>query len=111
MPLHSPACFVTTSLRDLMAFIGSWDLLICNDSGPMHIAYALGFPVVAVFTTGNPKSYGPSGKHQKVVGEGSRRGSTADISVRSVLAAAEEQLERAIKACSRVYGIAERNLR
>lgn len=108
LPLRTPACYVTPSLRELMAFIGSSDLLISNDSAAMHIADALGVPVVAVFTTGNPRWYGPSGKHQKVVGRGAPRGSMASVAVADVLAAAESQVERAIAARARAYGIAER---
>jgi ADP-heptose:LPS heptosyltransferase len=108
LPLRTPACYLTPSLRELMAFIASCDLLICNDSAPMHMADALGVPVVAVFTTGNPRWYGPSGKHQKVVGRGAPRGSMANVAVADVLAAAEEQVERAIIARARAYGLAER---
>jgi ADP-heptose:LPS heptosyltransferase len=108
LPLRSPACYLTPSLRELMGFIGSCDLLLCNDGAPMHIADALGVPLVAVFTSGNPKWYGPSGKHQKVVGKGAKPGERVDVRLGDVLTAAEDQLERAIKARAKVYGIAER---
>lgn len=111
VPLRHPAPYFTSSLRELMALIGSCDLLICNDSAPMHIADALGVPVVAVFTTGNPKWYGPSGKYQKVVGKGAPRGEMIDVPVSDVLVAAEAQVERAIVAHSRVYGEPERSAR
>jgi ADP-heptose:LPS heptosyltransferase len=55
------------SLRDLMAQISCCDVLICNDSGPMHIADALGVPVVAIFEVGNPQWFGPSGPGSRVV--------------------------------------------
>ena len=55
------------SLRDLMAAMTCCDVLVCNDSGPMHIADALGIPVVAVFEIGNPQWYGPSGPRATVV--------------------------------------------
>lgn len=38
-----------TSLRELMALIGSCDFFVSNDSGPMHIAAALDVPLVAIF--------------------------------------------------------------
>jgi heptosyltransferase-2 len=107
LPLRTPACYVTPSLRELMAFIGSVDLLICNDGAPMHIADALGVPLVAVFTSGNPRWYGPSGKHQKVVGKGARPGEMADIRFGDVYTAAQQQVERAITARAKVYGMAE----
>ena len=90
-----------------MAYIGSCDLLICNDNAPMHIADALGVPVVAVFTAGNPLWYGPSGKSQRVVGKGAPRGRTSDVPTAEVLAAAQAQIERAIAARARAYGIVE----
>ena len=39
----------TPSLRQLAALIGQAPLFLCNDSGPMHIASALGIPLVAIF--------------------------------------------------------------
>jgi len=107
LPLRTHACYVTPSLRELMAFIGSCDLLICNDGAPMHIADALGVPVVAVFTSGNPRWYGPSGKHQKVVGRGAKPGEMTDVRFGDVFTAAQQQVERAITARAKVYGIAE----
>lgn len=111
LPLRTHACYVTSGLRELMGIIGSCDLLICNDSAPMHIADALGVPVVAVFTTGNPRWYGPSGKNQKVAGKGAPRGTKAEVSVAEVVNAAGDQLERAIAARARAYGTAERSAR
>ena len=38
-----------TSIRELVARIAGLDLFVANDSGPMHVAGALGVPTVAVF--------------------------------------------------------------
>jgi ADP-heptose:LPS heptosyltransferase len=38
-----------TSLRELAAVIGHLDLLVTNDSAPMHLAVALNTPVIALF--------------------------------------------------------------
>jgi heptosyltransferase-2 len=38
-----------TSVRQLMALLASVQLVITNDSGPMHVAAAFGRPIVALF--------------------------------------------------------------
>lgn len=38
-----------TNLRELMALLKRCDFMITNDSGPMHVAAALGVPVAAIF--------------------------------------------------------------
>jgi heptosyltransferase-2 len=38
-----------TTLRELVAYIQACDLFLTNDSGPMHIASALGVPLLALF--------------------------------------------------------------
>ncbi|MEM7175359.1 MAG: lipopolysaccharide heptosyltransferase II [Chlamydiota bacterium] len=48
-----------TSLRELMALIGSAAVLVTNDSGPMHIADSLGVPLVALFGSTDPLITGP----------------------------------------------------
>jgi heptosyltransferase-2 len=42
-------CAGKTDLRELMALIKRCSFFISNDSGPMHIAAALGVPLVAIF--------------------------------------------------------------
>jgi ADP-heptose:LPS heptosyltransferase len=48
-----------TSLGALGAVISRLAVLITNDSGPAHIAYALGTPTVTLFGGGDPLRYGP----------------------------------------------------
>lgn len=43
-----------TSLRQLAALLARVDLLVTNDSGPMHLAGAVGTPSVGVFTCTSP---------------------------------------------------------
>jgi lipopolysaccharide heptosyltransferase II len=43
------------SLGELGAVIGGADLLIANNSGPMHMAAAMGTPVVALYALTNPQ--------------------------------------------------------
>ncbi|HTB81742.1 MAG TPA: glycosyltransferase family 9 protein [Opitutaceae bacterium] len=42
-------------------------LLLCHDSGPMHIAAAVGTPVVALFGSQNPIMWRPLGPHHTVL--------------------------------------------
>jgi len=56
-----------TSLRELAAAIALSDLVVCHDSGPMHIAAALGKPLVAVFGPTNPVRTGPYSPQARVV--------------------------------------------
>jgi ADP-heptose:LPS heptosyltransferase len=85
----SNAAFVRTSIREMMALFTQSRMVLCNDSGPMHIAAAVGTPVVAVFRTGDPDAYGPRGLGHTVVGKGAPWGRTTDISVEDVLDAAD----------------------
>ena len=48
-----------TKLKQLAAFISKCDLVIANDSGPMHISAALGVPTLGIFGPTNPKAHGP----------------------------------------------------
>jgi lipopolysaccharide heptosyltransferase II len=56
-------------LRQFMAVLSRCGLFICNDSGPMHIATALGVPVVAVFGPTEPVWFGPLGQENRVVSQ------------------------------------------
>jgi heptosyltransferase-2 len=48
-----------TSLRELCALLKRSRVLLTNDTGPMHIAAALGTPVVALFGSTSPELTGP----------------------------------------------------
>jgi heptosyltransferase-2 len=50
-----------TSLRELAALISECDVFVTNDSGPMHIGYAVGTPLVAVFGSTSSQLTGPVG--------------------------------------------------
>lgn len=47
------------TLRSFAAFCSKADLLITNDTGPMHLAFAQKLPTVAIFSPTNPKICGP----------------------------------------------------
>ena len=48
-----------TPVEALPALINFADLILANDSGPMHLASALGRPVLSIFGPTNPKRFGP----------------------------------------------------
>jgi heptosyltransferase-2 len=56
-----------TSLRELACLISLCDVLLTNDSGPMHIAGALGTPVVALFGSTSAVVTGPFQENSKVI--------------------------------------------
>jgi len=58
---------VSLPFREFLAVLGQCRLLICNDSGPMHLATALGVPVVAVFGPQKPEWFGPLGDDNRIV--------------------------------------------
>ncbi len=58
-----------TSLAEFIEIAAACDLFLTNDSGPMHIASALGIPTVAVFGATDHEATGPTGSHSIVVRE------------------------------------------
>ena len=48
-----------TSLQHLPELISNAKLVVSNDSGPMHLAAAMGKPVLALFGPTDPESFGP----------------------------------------------------
>ena len=57
----------TTSLRQTMALLSRCRLMICNDSGIMHLAASLSVPLVAIFGPQSPLKFGPWGEACRVV--------------------------------------------
>lgn len=55
------------SIREAAALMSRCRLLFANASGPMHIAGALGVPIVAVFGPTDPRRWGPVGSVSRVV--------------------------------------------
>jgi len=48
-----------TTLKQLLAVLDHADLLICPDSGPAHMATAVGTPVIGLYATSNRQRTGP----------------------------------------------------
>jgi lipopolysaccharide heptosyltransferase II len=103
-----------TSLAELVALFDQARVLVSNDTGPLHLACAVGTPTVAIFGPESPLLFGPRGARHQVVYQGlacspclnvyngrsvsCRYAVThcvADLSVSTVLAATLAQLERA----------------
>ena len=57
----------TLTLGELAALIAEARLLITVDTGPMHIANAVGTPVVALFGPTDPRGWGPRGPRDIVL--------------------------------------------
>ncbi|HJQ54245.1 MAG TPA: glycosyltransferase family 9 protein [Gemmatimonadaceae bacterium] len=87
-------------LRQLIALLAKCDLLVCNDSGPMHLAAAVGTPTVALFGAGIDRWYAPSGTGHVILspeGSGSASGATATAG-QTIRSPAGIPVERVIEA-------------
>lgn len=98
-----------TTLRELGSLLAGAALAITVDSGPMHLAAALGVPVIALFGPTDPRRTGPYGPAGRVVQSGplpcrpcfsarcARRDLAClrDIGAAAVIEAAREVLARA----------------
>lgn len=82
-----------TTLVELAAVLKRSKLLISGDSGPVHLASAVGTPVIALFRNDIPgksaKRWGPWGAGHTVI----EKNSLADISVGEVFKKAMEKLK------------------
>lgn len=56
-----------TSLRELVCLIKDCNVLVTNDSGPMHIGAAFGVPLVALFGSTDDIATGPYGQAEGVI--------------------------------------------
>jgi heptosyltransferase II len=56
-----------TGLAEFMEELRRCRLLLCNDSGSMHLAAALGVPTVAIFGSTSPELTGPMGEGHRIL--------------------------------------------
>jgi heptosyltransferase-2 len=97
-PQHLPATVVDTtgkfSLGETAALIEACDLFVTSDTGPMHLAFALDVPTVAIFGPTDPRRVGPlDGADVE-----------AAVDPRGSLAAARHRVLRPALACSPCAG-------
>ena len=70
--MRAPSASVAgaTTLRELAALYRQASVLLTTDSGPMHLAAAVGTPVVALFGPTSPERTGPYGAGHAVIRKG-----------------------------------------
>jgi lipopolysaccharide heptosyltransferase II len=65
---HAPTLVAgATTLTQMLALFANCRLVVTNDSGPMHLAAALGLPLVAVFGSTDERGTGPLSARARVV--------------------------------------------
>ncbi len=78
------------SIRQVAAILSLARLVVSNDTGIMHVAAAVGTPVLSLFGPTDPEQWAPIGtKHRYIVGKDGNMGS---ISVEEVVELAKEML-------------------
>ncbi|MDZ7292036.1 MAG: glycosyltransferase family 9 protein [candidate division KSB1 bacterium] len=80
-----PIVLQDLSLRQLAALLAHIDVFVCNDTGVMHLAAAVGTPLVAIFGPTDPNEWKPIGKKFIAVRGEKQRCDT--VSVQQVLQA------------------------
>jgi len=58
-----------TTIQELVDVLTRCAVLVTNDTGPMHLAQALGVPVVGIFGSTDPESTGPVGEESCLIRE------------------------------------------
>ena len=82
----------TARLEELIAALAQCDRLICSDGGAMHLAAALGKPIVCLFGNSSAERWHPWGVRYELLQPASRN--VSDVSVDEVLAAYERLASR-----------------
>ncbi len=52
-------CMLNLSQTELFCLVAKYDLMIANDTGPMHVAAAQGVPTIGLFGPNLPQRFGP----------------------------------------------------
>jgi heptosyltransferase-2 len=65
---HTPTIVAgETSLWELLSLMAGCRLIVANDSGPMHLAAAMGIPLVAIFGSTDERATGPLATRVRIV--------------------------------------------
>lgn len=67
IPVHNHAG--RTTLKEFIQLVANCRLMLTNDSGAMHVAYAVGTPSVTIFGSTDHIGTGPVGPHARIVRE------------------------------------------
>lgn len=62
-----PILYAPKTIRELGAILSRCDLVVCNDSGPMHLAAALEVPTVAIFGPTDYVAWRPMNENASIV--------------------------------------------
>jgi heptosyltransferase-2/heptosyltransferase-3 len=57
----------TLTLVELAGVLAALDVFVTSDTGPMHLASAVGTPVVALFGPADPRRYGPRAANERIL--------------------------------------------
>ena len=62
---HRPVVAHNLALRELAAIVSRCQVLVSNDTGPMHLGPAVGVPTLGLFSVGYPEHYKPLGSYSR----------------------------------------------
>ncbi len=77
-------------MRPFYELLKEGDLLVGNDSGPVHLGGVMGIPTIAIFGPTNPRVWAPPWKNVKVI---SRPGGLEVLETREVMEACLQELQ------------------
>ena len=75
---NASCIFIQTGLNELAAITKRADFVICHNGGYMHLASAVGTPIVALFGSSNPNIWSPLGKNHVILRHSSPPVSTSN---------------------------------
>lgn len=73
--------FKTERLSELIAALSLADLVVCLDGGAMHIAAALGKPIVTIWGSTDPSRWRPWGVKHVIIQDSSRKANSIDVNI------------------------------